>query len=246
MTQTFDLRQGLQHARENRGAAWEFISDFAREWAQPLADGDGCTEAELAEAEARLGLALPAALREAYLLLGRREDLTSNHDVLLDPGRLCVDDRKQALVFRHENQMCAAWGVLLSDLTQADPPVYELLDLADKHGEQWAPWMERVSWMFVEIVMAESLHTPPELSDFISDFDPESQGILQANCTELPFSAYPADGFEATRWYLGDDVIVRDEGGFLPVRARTAGALDAVRALLPGPWLSQSRFRAAD
>jgi hypothetical protein len=238
MTQTFDLGQGLEQARADRRAAWQFIGDFAREWVAPLAAGDGFSEAELADAEARLGLGLPAALREAYLLLGRREDLTSNHDVLLSPDRLYIDDRKDALVFRHENQGACSWGVLLSDLDQADPAVHMLLDLADKQAERWDPWMDRLSWMFVEIVLSESLHTPQELSDFVYDFDPESQRTLEEHYTQLPFPAYPASGFEHTRWFLGHDVLLRDEGDCLPVRARTEEALDAVRALLPGPWLN--------
>ncbi|MFF3724233.1 hypothetical protein ACFYYM_17935 [Streptomyces erythrochromogenes] len=45
-----------------------------------------------------MGVRLPAAPGEAYRLLGRRRGLTGNHDVLLDPAELYVDDAEEALV----------------------------------------------------------------------------------------------------------------------------------------------------
>ncbi|WP_406447326.1 hypothetical protein [Streptomyces sp. NBC_00876] len=88
--------------------AWTSIQDFAaqRVGAAP-GRGDGWTQADLDVAEERLGLGLPTALREAYLLFGRRQDLTSNHDVLLGPAELYVDDAKEALVFRQERRAAA-------------------------------------------------------------------------------------------------------------------------------------------
>ncbi|MEU9444487.1 SMI1/KNR4 family protein [Streptomyces sp. NPDC048304] len=238
MTQTFDVRQGLEDARADREAAWRFVRGFAQAWVEPLTDGDGFTKEDLAAAEERLGVRLPAALGEMYRLLGRRQDLTSNHDQLLHPGQLYIDAGSQALVFREENQGACCWGVLLTDLDQADPGVHVLADLADRHAQRWEPWMERLSWMAVEMVLAESLHAPQHLSDFLYEPDPEYTQILEENCEPLPFPAYPSEGFEGTRWFLGADVLLRDEEGCVPVRARTEEALDAVRDLLPGDWLN--------
>lgn len=238
MTQKFDVREGLKHVRADREAAWGFVRDFTHAWVEPLTDGDGFTEEELAAAEERLGVSLPTALGEMYRLLGRRRDLTSNHDRLLHPGRLYIDTRGEALVFREENQGACAWGVLLTDLGQADPEVHVLLDLAERQAQRWEPWMERLSWMAVEMVLAESLHAPQHLSDFLYEPDPEYTRILEESCEYLPFPAYPARGFEGTRWFLGTDVLLRDEEGCVPVRARTEEALEAVRALLPGGWLN--------
>jgi hypothetical protein len=238
MTQTFDVRQGLQDARAGREGAWRFVRDFARAWVEPLGEGDGFAEEDSAAAQARLGVRLPAALGEMYRLLGRRRDLTSNHDRLLHPGRLHIDARGQALVFREENQGACSWGVLLEDLDQADPGVHVLADLADRQAQRWEPWMDRLSWTAVEMVLAESLHAPEHLSDFLYEPDPEYGQILEESCEQLPFPAYPASGFEGTRWFLGADVLLRDEEGCVPVRARTEDALDAVRALLPGDWLN--------
>ncbi|NED52573.1 SMI1/KNR4 family protein, partial [Micromonospora aurantiaca] len=68
---------------------------------------DGTPETELAAAEKKLGVRLPAAVREAYMLFGRREDLHSNMQHLLAPADFYVDDREEALVFREENQGAA-------------------------------------------------------------------------------------------------------------------------------------------
>ncbi|MFD9634254.1 hypothetical protein [Streptomyces violascens] len=56
-------------------------------------------------------------------LFGRRRDLTSNHDVLLAPAELYVDPGREPLVFRHENQGSASWGILLSGYFAEFPAV---------------------------------------------------------------------------------------------------------------------------
>ncbi|MCX4679338.1 SMI1/KNR4 family protein [Streptomyces sp. NBC_01433] len=61
-----------------------------------LGDDDGWGETDLVAAEERLGIQLPSALREAYLLFGHRHDLTSNHGVLLSPSELYVDQAEEA------------------------------------------------------------------------------------------------------------------------------------------------------
>ncbi|MEU2619547.1 SMI1/KNR4 family protein [Streptomyces sp. NPDC007157] len=239
MTQMFDIRKGLEQARADREGAWQFVRDFTYAWVEPLNDGDGFTEGDLTAAEERLGVGLPTVLGEMYRLFGRRQDLTSNHDQLLRPDQLYIDARSEALVFREENQGACSWGVLLKDLDQADPGVHVLLDLADRQAQRWEPWMERLSWMAVEMMLAESLHAPQHLTDFLYEPDPEYTRIIEESCEPLPFPAYPARGYEGTRWFLGADVLLRDEDGCVAVRARTEEALEAVRALLPGAWLNE-------
>ncbi|MFB7037583.1 MULTISPECIES: SMI1/KNR4 family protein [unclassified Streptomyces] len=240
MTQEFDLGASLARGVEGRSGAWAFIQDFAAHWVgAALGSGDGWTEADLDAAEVRLGLQLPTALREAYVLFGRRRDLTSNHDVLLGPAELYVDDAKEALVFRHENQGAASWGILLDSLQDDDPAVSVRLDLADKSAERWEEWLERLSLCFVEITLSESLRADEELCDFL-DPDDDSLELLETNFVRLPFPAYPVG--EETRWFLGRDVIVRDDdGAAVLARGRTAEAVDRVRDLIPGDWLNDCR-----
>jgi hypothetical protein len=55
--------------REHR---WRLITEFIETWHGPLGDSPGNTEEEIAAAEERLGVRLPAAMREWYGRFGRR------------------------------------------------------------------------------------------------------------------------------------------------------------------------------
>ncbi|MEV4332826.1 SMI1/KNR4 family protein [Streptomyces sp. NPDC049597] len=243
MTQEFDLVRSLAAAVDDRGAAWEFVRGFAADWTtEPLGTGDGWSEGDLAAAEERLGLRLPAALREAYALLGRREDLTGNHDTLRAPQELEVDEAGEALVFRDENQGAARWGILLADLAQEDPAVRIRPDLADKSREKWEDWLARTSLAFVEIVLSESLHAPDDLVDVLDGLDEQDAEELEQHGVRLPFPPYPPGEEPGTRWFLRDDVLLReDAGAWLMARGRTEKVLDAVREAIPGDWLNGQR-----
>src|SRR3954471_17711909 len=99
MTDTFDVGRELAAGIGGPEDAWRFIRSFAASWRTPLLEEDGVAGGgpagggaggELDAPETGLGLRLPAALREAYRLFGRRTDLTSNQDVLLGPERLTL------------------------------------------------------------------------------------------------------------------------------------------------------------
>ncbi|WP_326690244.1 MULTISPECIES: SMI1/KNR4 family protein [unclassified Streptomyces] len=242
MTRWFDISRELTTGLQGRDEAWQFIRGYAEHWAEGLSegdgegDGDGWGELEIAGAAGRLGVALPAALREAYALLGRRPDLTSNNDVLLDPDELYLDDEGTALVFRHENQGAASWGILVADLAHPDPPVVVRADLADKQAERWEPWLDRLSLALVEIVLSESLHAPEELCDVRCDLTEDDLARVGRHAAPLPFPNAPG-----THWYLAPDALLRDDGATLLVRSRTEKALDRIRDDLPGDWLNDLR-----
>ncbi|MFD8827156.1 SMI1/KNR4 family protein [Streptomyces sp. NPDC059605] len=245
MAYQFDMVQSLASVVHGDGAGGvrEFIRGFAAHWAKPLGDEDGLPEADLVAAEERLGLRLPPALREAYLLFGRRTDLTRNHDTLLGPSELYVDNGQEALVFRHENQGAVSWGILLEALGEEDPAVFVRTDLADKSAERWEPWLDRLSLALVETVLSESVQADDELCDFLLDFDEHGAGLLEQKCVRLPFPSYPAcENGSGIRWFLGPDALLRDDdGAALYARGRTEEALDGIRDLIPGDWLNDFR-----
>ncbi|MGW1847527.1 SMI1/KNR4 family protein [Streptomyces sp. NPDC001966] len=243
MTHEFDMVQSLAAGTESRGGAWQFIRGFVANWSVPLGDADGWTEADLVAAEERLGFRLPRALRDGYLLFGRRRDLTRNHDVLLSPSELHVDDSEEVLVFRHENQGAASWGILLEALGEEDPAVFIRADLADKAAERWEGWLERLSLAFIDIILSEFLQADDEYGDFLDDFDDQGIETLERLCTRLPFPAYPVGEAEpGIRWFLGDDVLVRDDGGMVVLaRGRTEEGINGIRDLIPGDWLNDPR-----
>lgn len=88
MSHTFDLAAGLAAGLQDRHRAWKFIQDFAQAWLTPLRDEDGYSGEELNAAEERLGFKLPAALREAYMLFGKRADLCGTMNLPKAPDRL--------------------------------------------------------------------------------------------------------------------------------------------------------------
>lgn len=226
MTEGFDMYGGMTRALLGREGAWAFVRDFAACWERPLAPGDGWDEGEIDAAERRLGVRLPAALREAYGLFGRRDDLTRNHDNLLPPKELYVDDGGGVLVYQVENQGCAYWGVLLKDLEQDDPPTVTRLDGL---GARWEPWEARLSVACIAMVMSEFVLLDEGPTDYVE--------LEEGTDLGRAFRRLPDVGRE-TRWFTGPDVLMREIAGeFVNVRARTGAALDTVREAVPGDWL---------
>ncbi|MFF2327054.1 MULTISPECIES: SMI1/KNR4 family protein [unclassified Streptomyces] len=211
----------------DRPAAWRFVRAFARDWSQrPLAGTDGCAPADLDATRARLGLPLPAALREGYQLLGSRTDLTGNQDVLLAPQDLYLDEDRGVLVFRVENQSCAYWGIRVTDLDQDDPPVVVRADLARPTAADWEAWLGRVSVAFVEIVLSEALCADEDLMVWVASDDTGLPEDIAATFQRLPFPEYPISRQVGSRWYAHDEIILRDDRGTALFRARTEAALD--------------------
>jgi hypothetical protein len=124
----------MRAALDDRAEAWRFLTRFAADWRSPLTADDGYNSSALDEAEQRLGVRLPTALREVYGLLGRRDDLIRNQDRLQRPDELYIS--KGALVYHTENQGAAEWAILLEDLIAEDPPTVIRSSLADASAEQ--------------------------------------------------------------------------------------------------------------
>ncbi|MFB4317586.1 SMI1/KNR4 family protein [Actinomadura sp. 21ATH] len=218
----------------------DFLRRFAADWSTPLSPADGCSEEDLSAAEERLGVRLPASVRDFYKLLGRRPDLTSNQDRLLPPAGLHFDESGQALVFRDENQGCAQWGIPVQDLHLPDPPVVFQLDAPYIAPEPWRPFLDRFSLTAAEIVLSENLFRENAYSDNQEPSD-ATLNALELRYTRLPLLpdypmwATPED--PPVRWFTAPDVLIRDDSdAWLWVRARTERALDETRRALPGDW----------
>src|SRR6476469_402671 len=85
-----------------RQQRWAVAQNLIERWWAPFEEQDQVTPAAVAEAEARLGVTLPAALREWYRFAGRRQDFIGNMDYLLPPEELAWIGN--VLVFCYENQ----------------------------------------------------------------------------------------------------------------------------------------------
>jgi uncharacterized protein (TIGR02996 family) len=102
--------------------------------ARPLKPSDGFPEKRVAEAERRLGIRMPRALRDYYLLAGRFDRFNQAHDHLLPPEEWEGTSGKVA--FLVENQGVWQCSVKLNDPAGEDPPVVgEYLDSRDRWRE---------------------------------------------------------------------------------------------------------------
>ena len=85
------------------------------------------------DAEARLGVALPAALHEFYKACGAEPSVTTSHNRLRPPGRLKVVDGR--VLFCEENQGVCQWGFVPG----AADPIVEQGALVSVHELEWHP-----------------------------------------------------------------------------------------------------------
>jgi len=219
------------------GSAFAFIEWFARQWLTPVRDGDGCTAEEVAAVEERLGLRLPASLAAFYRLLGRRRDLTSHQDRLIALNSLAVEDG--VLVYRIENQGCAAWGVRVADLRLADPPAVFCEGCRD--GSRWRPFLGSFSLAAVEMVLGEAVIAGAGGCHGNRALDEAGIERLEERYQRLPFPDYPAwwqPGVpQAVRWFCGPGVLLREDSRtWLWALAQNAASLAQVRESLPGEW----------
>ncbi|WP_405842215.1 SMI1/KNR4 family protein [Streptomyces sp. NBC_01518] len=229
------LRGGVQ----TRSQAWNFVRWFADAWMGcPLRSEHGCTEGELAAAEADLGFELPAALREGLRLFGRRDDLTRQQDPLVRPTGLYVHDALNGvLVFRRENQDCAYWGIRLDEIEQEDPPVMV------ESREGWIPFLDRMSLAWVELVLSESLFGTDSLYD-ACELPNALLPSLHARHARVDLPDHPmwaSKDDSPVRWYAAPGRLICRDGiedrSWIHARGRTPADLEAIRAELPGSWV---------
>jgi uncharacterized protein (TIGR02996 family) len=122
------FRKRLQELRSTLGSeslAWfntlRYRTAFAA-LARPLTPRDGVPEKRVVQGERRLGVNLPRALRDYYLVAGRCGRLNQAHDRLLPPEQWDLASGK--IVFLEENQAVGLAGVRADDPAGDDPPVF--------------------------------------------------------------------------------------------------------------------------
>jgi hypothetical protein len=90
---------------------------------QSLTKAQGVPATNIMAAEKRIGVKIPAALREYYLVAGREKRLNHCLNRLLPPQDWRID--KQRLIFMEENQSVVWWGASIRTSLSSDPPVYQ-------------------------------------------------------------------------------------------------------------------------
>lgn len=233
----FDLAAEVAAAGLDREATWRFVARFARHWLGAPVDGEsGVDEARIVEAEQRLGLSFPAAVRELYALAGRRRDMWSNQDELLSIGKVYVEDG--VLVVRHENQGVAIWGVRVEELHLPNPPVVVHVDRFEPSEQWWEPWTTSFTAAVLQWLVFESLWRDVSVSSFADDVDADGIADLLARGIPLGLPEQSPDGSAKARWLLVDGVVVL-EAGTVMFSARSADAAAAFRDRYRAEWFDE-------
>ncbi len=103
-----------------------YTESYAQTYARlgfPLTRQDGIPAGKIAAAEKRLGIRLPDALRDYYLIAGRERVLNHIHNHLCAPEECEVLNGK--LAFVEENQCVVVWGVAAGLRPLSDPAIYQ-------------------------------------------------------------------------------------------------------------------------
>lgn len=87
----------------------------------PLSEHAKLSTDVIAAAQKRLGVPIPAALRDYYLVAGRERRFATCYQRILPPSQWTVD--KHRLIFMEENQCVVFWGVSVRNPKTKDPPV---------------------------------------------------------------------------------------------------------------------------
>lgn len=264
---SFDVVRAVS-ALDDRHAAWQFIQDFAAGWLGPIGPGDGVAADALDAAEARLGVRLPEAVREAYRMFGRRDDITSANGTLLEPGRLDYDATRQLLVFRVAHQGLEYYAVSLADPANPDPPVFRSEPISDIVEHSGTLNLADVRSL---LAAKQAGIDPEEVADPKAGLAEENWGKFldrfSLACVDMvlweALEAGPhADGRDledgepasfvdgrrelpfprhpSSRWYADADVLLRvDDEVWVAVLGRDRKALDAFREAHPGFWVDE-------
>jgi hypothetical protein len=234
----FDVGRAVGAGLGDRRRVLKFIDEFAAAWARPLVREDGYGQDVLQSVEEHLGVRLPAALREAYMVLGKRTDLTAVQDRLLPPGRLRLDQAEAVIIFRRENQACAEWGVAAADPRDPeDPPVV----MRRPEDRAWEPFAARMSLACAEMVLSEVLLGATFMAMCDLSETPAAADA-QSLYSRVALPEYPQwyDTAVTSRWFAAPGKLLRIDGQgpycWLVAAGQTHDDLQSICTAIPGDW----------
>ncbi len=169
------------------GIRWNEVKAFVAQWHRPIEPDDGISIEILNDAERRLGFTLPAALRELYLLYGRREDLTCFQNRLVLPCELQLLDG--FLMVWDENQSVVQWCINklhLSDLN----PLITWIQNGEPEGRDWTLIETALLLITIEIMWGS------EYSAVGEGAESAIQKIVAEQGAPTPYEVLTENGFK--------------------------------------------------
>jgi hypothetical protein len=226
---------------------WSEQSPHIRTLYLPWQPGDGYDEATIQAAEARLGVRLPATLRNFYLAWGRRKDLTQMDDHLMNPDQLRIET--DLLLFCWENQVVCSWGVRREALEEADPPVVTQFSRPSEEevalGLDWMSTHTHLSSFLDDMTYGHAIAGGAIHKAFSASVAPQPQQIAwleehwqKAQVTPMCFGLDPEDDAPPTLYIRKGQALVWTYR--CDVAAGSAEALDEIAQALQITWVHRS------
>lgn len=213
----------------SRQERWALLGEFLDRWFLAERRSDAVDHAELVLAEQRLGLSLPAALREWYERYGALHDVWSLQDTLWVPGDLRVE--RGVLTFCIEAQGVVRWGIRLDELAKEDPPVV----ISDPSGgSAWLVESPTTSAFAVQFAVVNAKWSTAVRYRANGPSTAEVLDAIERSYARMPFPDLHWPSWP-TRLFGTDDVIVETNADpWIWVTARSQSALAEVDALVRG------------
>ena len=113
----------------------------------------GYSESELSCWVERYG-AVPKALKEYYIEVGKHQGLNNAQDFLIPPSQFAdyADVDAEHLIFYSENQGVILWGIQKGNMEQDNPPVYE-----NYGGDEWFLTAESLSVFWLSMAHLQAV-----------------------------------------------------------------------------------------
>jgi hypothetical protein len=234
----FSERQATPLERFDR--VWKVLEHF---WEEAPS---GFSDAELAGLEDRIGLRLPAALREGLAQFGTSAGMNAQ-DRFFDLSE--VSRANGYITFRVENQGVSVWAVrdepIQDDPPTDDPPTDDprVWVSYSPAFDEWFDTHNTVSEFFENVVLFEA--TLADVWSAYADIDQDIQAMLeQAGYTLLNTARFdlPNSGEQEERFCGGVDVLIADFASTsIYIAALTEHALQQVLTQVPLNWTVSSR-----
>jgi len=148
----------------------EYYRTLFQSFGYPLTERTAIAPKVLAAAERRLGVKIPQALRDYYLVAGAERRFGKSCNRFLPPQAWTIEQRR--LVFMEENQSVAWWGVSLRHAGAEDPQVSQGIN---DEPIRWAPEHRRCS-----VFLAVMLHYQAVSGGF--RFSGQADAPGESNC----------------------------------------------------------------
>ncbi|MCW3061397.1 MAG: hypothetical protein JWQ02_3218 [Capsulimonas sp.] len=186
---------------------WTVIQDFIDHWYSSSFYDQGNSDLEIDQAEARLGLKLPKALRTLYARLGTSLDQLAPENSFSSLETLKLVD--ELLIMRHEAQWVFVWGIQISDLLLEDPPVY-LTEYNNAHlSRERFLQNSKTSEFILQAMIQEALFSSRYCANSDTDHDVIQEVSENFIDLGLPIWRWPE---HPTMLYGGENSIIQTDG----------------------------------